>query len=379
MGFDPRGVKHYYLTLKWEAQRRSRRGDCSIDVGRLRTAWNHGSHCHCHFDMGTAPVEVDYEFLSYTDIIESYFRKGLLLKLYHGIHAAFMLFFSGLFFKFCRHTWPFALFSAFPVVTLVLGTLLSLILGGTLDTLATDAGAPAWLGKGLHLIPLAAFLYAISRWDDRIFVLWILNIFSFIDETMHGRHPELDQRLGQFADRLEEVLRKNDCDEVIVASHSSGTLLAISITSEVIRRLQGINTPKLCLLTMGGQHNLAFHPEASRLRQEMRELAETPSLLWIDVFAPQDPITAGRFDPVKHLGLQPRERHNPHLVTARFPEVLPSEVYRRVRYSFFRHHFQFLMANETGKGFDYFRVLGSPIFIGSADIGALPALPRPNR
>jgi hypothetical protein len=372
MGFDPRGVKFYYLLLKWEAKERASRGDCRIRVGPLQSAWAHGQHCLCRLDCGDGPVEVDYEILSTTDIVSAYFQVNPLWRLARGLHASLHLLLSGLFFQLLRCTWPFALFSAFPLVALALGTFISLGLGVLLGEACLAQWGSAWLAALARLAPLGLFVYALDRWDRRLFVLYLLGDFRFTFEAMRDRQPVLQGRIQAFADRVVEALADPGWDEVVVIGHSSGTMLACHLVAEVLGRLPELAAGRLGLVTLGGQHNVALYPGSHRLRAAMTALAEAPALLWIDVFAPQDPINAGRFDPVERLGLRPRVRHNPHLVSARFPSALRPDTYRRIRFSFFRLHMQFLMANETGEGFDFFRMIGSPLPLGVEYVGILP-------
>jgi hypothetical protein len=358
-GFDPRGIKFYYMLLKWEAKARAGRDGSRIKVGALKPRWTHGAHCQCRFDLGGGPVEVDYEFLSISDIIGDYFNNGVLIRLLRGLLPALLIFLTGLIFKLLRQSWSFATFSAFPLVVLTLGGGISALLGVALHDLMRLLAMPGWLALAVAFVPLPLLLYALQRWDDKLFVLYVLDIFSFVYETLNGRHMAIDARLIEFAAEVEAALQDDQWDEVLVVAHSAGTLLAVPLVAEVLRRAAPDRLERLSLLTMGGQLNVGFYPVAQQLRRDITTLVESPQLLWVDTYAPQDPINAGRFDPVEQLGLTPRQRCNPHLVSARLPMALSETTYARIRHAYFRLHMQFLMANETGKGLDYYNLLGS--------------------
>jgi hypothetical protein len=54
-------------------------------------------------------------------------------------------------------------------------------------------------------------------------------------------------------------------------------------------------------------------------------------------------------------------RCNPRIWMVRFRDMLSPEFFRRIRFHFFRLHYQFIMANDRRARYDYFMLLSSPI------------------
>ena len=57
------------------------------------------------------------------------------------------------------------------------------------------------------------------------------------------------------------------------------------------------------------------------------------------------------------------ERHNPTIRSAKFKEIILPATYRKIRWNFFRMHFQFLMANEIPGEYDYPMIVCGPVFL----------------
>ena len=68
------------------------------------------------------------------------------------------------------------------------------------------------------------------------------------------------------------------------------------------------------------------------------------------------------FDPVAGIGVQiGAERCNPTVWKVRFRDMLSADFYRRIRFNYFRLHFQFVMANDQRAPYDYFMLVGGPV------------------
>ena len=90
-------------------------------------------------------------------------------------------------------------------------------------------------------------------------------------------------------------------------------------------------------------------------------LAVEPSVTWIDSQSRKDVMNFWDFDPVEGLGVRVDGRRcNPLIWKVRFRDMLSPQFYWRIRFNFFRLHYQFIMANDRRAPYDYFwgRVAG---------------------
>jgi hypothetical protein len=119
------------------------------------------------------------------------------------------------------------------------------------------------------------------------------------------------------------------------------------------------------LLTLGSvMPAAALHPTAHRMREVIKRLAIEPSLTWIDCVSRKDVMNFWDFDPVAGTGVEVAgERCNPLVWRVRFKEVVSPEYYRRLRLSFFRLHYQFIMSGDRRAPYDYLMLVAGPVAV----------------
>ena len=122
------------------------------------------------------------------------------------------------------------------------------------------------------------------------------------------------------------------------------------------------NGPPLTVFALGTSLPVAaFHPGSTAVREAIRRVAVESSLRWVDCQARKDIINFPGFDPVAGVGIHVGdERRNPIVWIVRFRELLAPGLYARLRWNFFRMHFQFIMANDRRGAYDYFMMTCGP-------------------
>jgi hypothetical protein len=100
------------------------------------------------------------------------------------------------------------------------------------------------------------------------------------------------------------------------------------------------------------------------MRAVIGRLATEPSLTWIDCVSRKDVMNFWGFDPVAGTGVEVgAQRCNPLTWQVRFKEVVSPEYYRRLRLSFFRLHYQFIMSGDRPAPYDYLMLVAGPVAI----------------
>ena len=175
--------------------------------------------------------------------------------------------------------------------------------------------------------------------------------------------PALQARLDGFADQVAQALHE-DCDEVLVVGHSSGAALAVSLAAAVERRGLPQGGARLALLTLGQAIPMqAFLPDARRLRADLRQLAASRSVAWVDVTAKADGVSFWLTDPPGVCGVAPPDQTGPLVFSAAFSETLAAEKWAAIKRQFFRLHIQYLAAFEHPRDYDYFQITAGPVLL----------------
>jgi hypothetical protein len=98
----------------------------------------------------------------------------------------------------------------------------------------------------------------------------------------------------------------------------------------------------------------------------VRRLASEPSITWIDCQSRKDVMNFWNFDPVAGVGVTlTAPRHNPLVWLVRFKSVVSPEYYKRLRLSFFRLHYQFILGGDRRASYDYVLLACGPLPIAT--------------
>ncbi|MFN3661911.1 hypothetical protein [Yoonia sp.] len=285
----------------------------------------------------------------------------------------------------------------YPVGVLLLQLLIALQLGWGLGRLAEAAlnGAVSgvglggglfaaiigWLAWAVKLGILGAVSVFLLRWfkkhDNRIFAHYLMHDYAFSAQYRGATPPELSARLAGFADQISEAL-EDECEEVLIVGHSSGAHLAVHVIADLIRdgRVPA-EGPALAFMSLGQVVPMvSFLPEAKQLRADLAFLATREDLTWVDVTAPGDGCCFALCDPVAVTGVTPPGKHWPLVISAAFTQTLSAARWKKLRWRFFRLHFQYLCAFDHPKDYDYFQITAGPLTLADRFRGRAPSKSR---
>ena len=321
-------------------------------------------------------TETQYEMLCWHDIVHRDLSRSWLLRLPLLLAAMVQALRDGVIVKVFRIDWQFGLMMLYPwaaLFALLLGAFGIGYAAAALFDLVLPSGLP------LRIVLAVAVAALLLRVADpairRVFLYLMLDAWVFNWQHATGRRQDFEARLDRFCDRVIAAIRSSDADEVLIVGHSTGSVMAAQLAARVLAQAPelGSGKPALALVTIGGELPLsATVRKAEPLRRDIARLAGATNLRWVDYQAPQDPLNAHGFDPVRDLSLDlgGRPRTNPIVRSPRFRDLLSPATYKRIRYNFFRVHFQFLMANEAPGEYDFFTITCGPVTL--RDRGADP-------
>ena len=312
-------------------------------------------------------TETRYEMLCWHDIVHRDLSRSWLSRLPLLIAAMIEALRDRVIVQVFRIDWQFGLMMLYPWAALLALLLGAFGIGYAAATLlGLAASVPLPLRFVLAVAVAAALLRAANPAIRRVFLYLMLDAWVFNWQHATGRRRDFEARLDRFRDHMIDAVSGSDAQEVLVVGHSTGSVMAVQLMARLLAKAPGLGErgPALCLLTIGGELPLsATERKADPLRRDIARLATASDLLWVDYQAPQDPLNAHDFDPVRDLKLDlgGRPGINPVVRSPRFKDLLSPETYRRIRYNFFRVHFQFLMANEAVGEYDYFMLTCGPV------------------
>jgi len=393
-GYDPIHPRRYRELYRKEGAAQAALSGYEIALSP-RAGESYGWHVEAAIEGEDVTAEV--EVLVWSDIVRSSMDAGLAATYWAMIRTAWIYITTGALRRLMWLRKGPVIAALYPVAMLVAQALVALaafFIAKALIGWPFRAGAAAspwaWLAGGLHWAGIAAqwaggaaaalgVLRLFRRYDNKLFAHYLMLDYAFTARLRGANPPELEARMAEFGDRIAAALA-SDVDEVLVVGHSSGAHLAVSILADLLRggRVPA-NGPALGFLSLGQVIPMvSFLPEATRLRADLRLLSASDALAWVDVTAPGDGCAFALCDPVAVSGVDPPRENKrwPLVISAAFTQTLQPETWEKLRWRFFRLHFQYLCAFDRPGDYDYFLITAGPLTLAERYRGRQASISR---
>jgi hypothetical protein len=368
-GYDPQGAEGYYRLFARSWKRFLTMWPLAVKLGPL----NFDSEEFAHWIIETAgpnwQVSTRYEFLRQEQMIRANMAEPMTRQVPRALAWALDYLLSGALVRVLRTSWQFGLVLIYFQMMLIWWLVLSLAAGSLAGYIAMQYGGSALMALPLGLACAFAVFAVLRSLADRWFVVQINNHWPYLCEFARGEPSCFDRPIEVCAERLVAAARGKGADEIIVVGHSGGGALAPAVVARALELDPNVGRRgvPLVLLTLGSiAPGAAIHPKAVRLRAIAARLAVEPSIVWIDCQSRVDVMNFWDFDPVEGIGAGAgAARCNPWIWSVRFRDMLSPQFFRRLRFHFFRLHYQFIMANDRRARYDYFMLLTGPISVAT--------------
>jgi len=355
-GYDPRGARHYYNLYKRESQKEAKKGE----IYRLSKREKTGPH-RSSFWIEKGKRRTRYHFLEWDDLIRKRWEKSwidFVADLYHILRSYL---FNGAIVRYAR-TSPVQMIAAFYPVLYLLFTFL-LALGLFRWSISSFSPTVGWFVAGaLGGVLGAAVVFLAIKIAKKLAVFWLLRIYKFSSEYIELPNEDLKDRIKIFADEIAEAIdrvQRGETDEILIVSHSVGTILTIPILAELRRRVGNENESwsRVYVMTLGECIPVvSFHPEAGEYREQMRRALEGSPITWLDFTTPIDGACFPLLDFYETSGVKVPPERKPRYLSPRFHTLFTPEGYRRIKKNRYLTHFIYLLSTELEGPYNYFRL-----------------------
>ena len=379
-GFDPLQTRRYRQFYRTEGPQQAAISGYALEVGGRPSGMAHGWSVTAQIDGEDVRAEV--EVLAWADIISGSMRRTVAATYGQMLRTAWIYVASGALFRLGRLRKGPTLAALYPVVMLSLQAVLAGLSGWGIGW-AVALLVPGWAGGALGVLAGLAFgwamLRAFQRWDRRFLAYYLMHDYAF-SAGQWGAYPApLDARMDMFATRIRQALAE-DWDEVLVVGHSSGAILGVSILADLIRAGLPASGAALSFLTLGQVVPMvSFLPEARKLRGDLAYLSTRDEVTWVDVTAPGDGCAFALCDPVAVSGVAGEGKRWPLVISCAFTQTFSPERWRKMRFRWFRLHFQYMCAFDRPGDYDYFRITAGPLTLRARYAGRGPSKSRIER
>jgi hypothetical protein len=395
-GYDPFHPRRYRELYRKEGAAQAALGGYTLTLSP-RTEGPYGWEVAAGIEG--AKVEAGVEVMVWSDLVRGSMGHGILATYWQLARTAWIYIASGALFRLMRLRKGPVIAALYPIGMLLaqLGLavlafyLVAFAASGLLHALIEAIHGPQlfgpyfaariYLALGLGVTAGYLTLRGFRRIDNRLYAYYLMHDYAYTARWRGAYPAELEARMTEFGGRIAGALA-GGADEVLVVGHSSGAHLGVSILADLIR--QGRvpeDGPVLSLLTLGQVVPMvSFLPRAGRLRADLHYLSARDEIAWVDVTAPGDGCAFALCDPVAVTGVAPEGKRWPLVISAAFTRTLLPETWKRLRWRFFRLHFQYLCAFDGiggGPGdYDYFRITAGPLTLAERFAERAPSQSR---
>ncbi|WP_254695007.1 MULTISPECIES: hypothetical protein [unclassified Leisingera] len=367
-GYDPIHPRRYRELYRKEGTAQAGISGYSLSLSPKQTKGPYGWHVVS--EMQGRRTEADIEVLVWSDIVRGSMEATIPGTYWQLLRTAWIYISTGALRRLMRLRKGPVIAALYPVGMLLLQAFLALLLAwGVAYAFGAIAGPAGLSGPVAPAIGWALGLgcgYALLRWfkkrDGKFFAYYLMHDYAHSAASRGAIPPEMEARMREFHALISEALQNPDLDEVLVAGHSSGAHVGVSVLADLIRAGLPLNRPALGFLTLGQVVPMvSFLPRAERLRADLQYLSQRHELAWVDVTAPGDGCAFALCDPVSVSGVAVEGKRWPLVFSAAFTQTLSPERWQQLRWRFFRLHFQYLCAFDRPGDYDYFRITAGPL------------------
>jgi pimeloyl-ACP methyl ester carboxylesterase len=363
-GYDPRGAEAYYELFQRSCDRFRKTWSVALALDPLEIDSDDFAHWSLTSRSASWQVSTCYDFLRLERHIRADMSGPTARQIVSGLEWLIDDVVSGTMWRIFRASWRFGVHLLWIQALLVTWLVLAAGVGLAATLVVSNFGQPLWLAITAGLAVAMATLFVLKPLAHRCFVGQISSCWATLRRFGRGQPTWLDDTIEAGARHLVTAAAANDTDELVLVGHSTGSVIAAAIMARALALDPdlGRHGARLVLLTLGAvMPAVALHPAANRMRDIIKRLAGEPTLAWIECQSRKDVMNFEGFDPVDGVGVDVKNRHNPLLWSVRFKEMVSPAYYQRLRWNFFRMHFQYINAGDRPTAHDYMLLIAGPV------------------
>ncbi|MCP3056606.1 hypothetical protein [Aurantimonas marianensis] len=299
-------------------------------------------------------TETELIFCEWGDLIFAYRSRPAIERLSRGLLALTDFLVTGTVFHYCRVSWRYAFFFAFPIVVITAALLIGWLVHTALTALLAGTAGSA-IGSVLGFVAALAWLFLAER---RWHLLTAMDDWALARDLCRERNPALSARIERQAEEIAALAAASEAGEIVVAAHSLGASFAVLALDRALADGH-LESRQWHILTVGSSLlKTALHPAARTQRAAVRRLVADHRIAWTDCQGLSDPINFYNSNPATSLGL--RQGRTPLVVRVHFRRLVSPPTYRRIKRDFFRLHRQFVLAVERRCPYSFHMLLLGP-------------------
>ncbi|EAK1250079.1 MULTISPECIES: DUF829 domain-containing protein [Campylobacter] len=348
-GYDPRGYRHYYAMFKKNLAEQNKLLNYDYTLSKAQV------NIYPFWQIQTPYTSTSYTFLSWNDIVKKNWSEGIKDAL-SDCYSFFRIYtITGLFLKFGKESPHQLITGYYPFFYVLLSLIFTLFCAfGSLFYLQNFHIILGILAFVLSLVFLPKMLYKLGK---KLAVFWIARICSFCANWEKNSQGELELRMDDFARVIFEKLKENANDknyELILSTHSVGTVLCINVLAKVLRKCEkeNVSFENLKVLTLGECIPLVSYQKRSFEFRKDLEYLGSKNLIWYDFTSIIDGACFAQVDFIRTSGV--KAQFSPKYLSAKFHTLYKNKDYKKIKKEKYKAHFLYLFATQIQGVYNFF-------------------------
>lgn len=351
-GFDPRGARYYHNLYKDEAKINSNTNYIKYEISNKKRVDKNVYLWKVKKEDKKSINKTDYFFLSWDDIIRNEWSKGI-ISYYKDLFLLFFSYFlTGLVFKFAKESKTQLIAGFYPIIYILMFTFFSIYM--LLFSFAFFENI--FLGGVFGLVFAYILIKFALQIGNKFAVFWILRIMVFGARYAKKDIKDIEKRVLDFSEFIQKTISNKEYDEIIIVSHSVGTILNTNILANVLRNIEQNskknNIKKLKVLTLGECIPLtSFHKNATWYRDDLAYILENHNIVWQDYTSAIDGACFPNYDFSKDIN---NKLTKIEFLSPRFHTQFSKKEYKKLKKNKYKSHFLYLYSPKIKSDYDYF-------------------------
>jgi|GEM_PF-7124763 len=340
-GYDPRGIRFYYQTLKTALEKFCTRDKKNITLSSREK--KSALETHATLYHNDADVQTDYCFLHWDDIIKKSWIRSNYTLFGQGLKSYAVIFWYSSWKKALKMPrlplacllYPFLSLVTFPLITSIIATLIY-----------HQYGLP-------FIYPIISSLIWI-QFLPKLNSNWLLRFFIFNEQKFMNYSAEYDKRAKEFSDIISKSFH-GDYDEIILIAHSNGSIATMPI-------LNYLNTvpDHFKILTLGHCTPLINMNEHSQEYINITHKVSQRPFKWFDIGFPPDGACYAKTNPlITYKQNQKTINTQFKPISAQFFKYYSSKTYNALRKNKFDLHFSYLVTHDKKSDTEFINIISN--------------------
>ncbi|MBZ7985594.1 DUF829 domain-containing protein [Campylobacter sp. Cr9] len=347
-GYDPRSYRYYYKTYKENIKKYNKITNENVQISTI-----YNDKEYNYFLIENTNLKAKYAFLEWQEIIKENWSKSSLQILKDFFYLLFNFILNFKFIRFYK-VYKISLIAGFyPPIYIVL--FLSMVFFIIYKSFSYFDNIYLFIFFVIILIFFAnkLFLY----FGKKFAAFWLLNICVFSSKLAKNKIKDIDNIVNKFANEIINTLKNNQESlnyELILISHSVGTIINILVLNEVIKQCveQNISYDNLKILTLGECILLCSLVDKKSDFIKKLDFLSDKKIFWVDFTSKIDGACFYLVDFFEKSGV----KSNPNVLylSSAFYKLYDKLYYKKIMRKWYTVHFMYLFATDFIGRYNFF-------------------------